>query len=101
MLIILFIMFTIIEVVLEMLGIIDTEYENCFEIVVSSAIFPRNKSPPLKWHSNTLTFRQLVKKSVVYGCYQYLIRYQLIILYVQIRLIGDNNALASSLIYGT
>ena len=48
MLIILFIMFTIIEVVLEMLGIIDTECENCFEIVVSSAIFPRNKSPPLK-----------------------------------------------------
>ena len=48
MLIILFIMFTIIEVVLEMLGIIDTEYKNCFEIVVSSAIFPRNKSPPLK-----------------------------------------------------
>ena len=48
MLIILFIMFTIIEVVLEMLGIIDTEYENCFEIVISSAIFPRNKSPPLK-----------------------------------------------------
>lgn len=56
MLIILFTMFTIIEVVLEMLGVIDTEYkENCFEIVVSSAIFPRNKSPPLKWHSNTLT----------------------------------------------
>ena len=48
MLIILFIMFTIIEVVLEMLGIIDTECKNCFEIVVSSAIFPRNKSPPLK-----------------------------------------------------
>ena len=48
MLIILFIMFTIIEVVLELLGIIDTECENCFEIVVSSAIFPRNKSPPLK-----------------------------------------------------
>ena len=48
MLIILFIMFTIIEVVLEMLGIIDTECENCFEIVVSLAIFPRNKSPPLK-----------------------------------------------------
>ena len=46
MLIILFMMFTIIEVVLEMLGIIDTEYENCFEIVVSSAISPRNKSPP-------------------------------------------------------
>ena len=46
MLIILLIMFTIIEVVLELLGIIDTEYENCFEIVVSSAIFPRNKSPP-------------------------------------------------------
>ena len=55
MLIILFIIFTIIEVVLEMLGIIDTEYENCFEIVISLAIFPRNKSPPLKWHSNTLT----------------------------------------------
>ena len=48
MLIILFIMFTIIEVVLELLGIIDIECENCFEIVVSSAIFPRNKSPPLK-----------------------------------------------------
>ena len=49
MLIILFIMFTIIEVVLEMLDIIDTEHkENCFELVVSSAIFPRNKSPPLK-----------------------------------------------------
>ena len=48
MLIILFIMFTIIEVVLELLGIIDTEYKNCFEIVVSSAIFPRNKSPPLE-----------------------------------------------------
>ena len=46
MLIILFTMFTIIEVVLEMLGIIDTEYENCFEIVVPSAIFPRNKAPP-------------------------------------------------------
>ena len=48
MLIILFIIFTIIEVVLELLGIIDTECENCFEIVVSLAIFPRNKSPPLK-----------------------------------------------------
>ena len=47
MLIILFTMFTIIEVVLEMLGIIDTEYENCFEIVISLAIFPRNKSPPI------------------------------------------------------
>ena len=47
MLIILFIMFAIIEVVLELLGVIDTEYkENCFEIVVSSAIIPRNKSPP-------------------------------------------------------
>ena len=47
MLIILFIMFTIIEVVLELLGIIDTEYkENCFEVVISSAIITRNKSPP-------------------------------------------------------
>ena len=47
MLIILFIMFTIIEVVLELLGVIDTEHkENCFEIVVSSAITSRNRSPP-------------------------------------------------------
>ena len=47
MLIILFTMFTIIEVVLEMLGVIVTEHkENCFEIVVSSAISPRNKAPP-------------------------------------------------------
>ena len=46
MLIILFTMFTIIKVVFELLGIIHTEYENCFEIVVPSAIFPRNKAPP-------------------------------------------------------
>lgn len=47
MLIILFTMFTIVEVVLKLLGVIHTEYnENCFEIVVSSAITPRNKSPP-------------------------------------------------------
>lgn len=48
MLIILFIMFTIIEVVLKLLGIIDTEYrEDCFVIVIPSAIIPRNKSPPI------------------------------------------------------
>ena len=82
MLIILFIVFAIIEVVLELYTVVNTQcVENRFCIVVSSAIFPRNKSPLLKWHSNTLTFRQLVKKSVVYGCYQYLIWYQLIILY--------------------
>ena len=47
MLIILFIIFTIIEVVLEMLGIIDTENkENFFEFVVLISIFTRNKSPP-------------------------------------------------------
>ena len=46
MLIILFTMFTIIKVVFELLGIIDTECENCFEIVVSLAIIPRNKAPP-------------------------------------------------------
>lgn len=47
MLIVLFTMYTIIEVVFKLLGVIHTEYEeNCFEIVVSLAIIPRNKSPP-------------------------------------------------------
>ena len=49
MLIILFIMFTIIEISLEFLGIIDTEYtEIFFEFVILISIFTRNKSPPLK-----------------------------------------------------
>ena len=56
MLIILFIMFTIIKVVLEMLGIIDTECENCFEIVVPSAIFPRNKAPPIAILTTTFQY---------------------------------------------
>ena len=47
MLIILFIVFAIIEVVLELYTVVNTQYvENCFEIVVSSAIIPRNKAPP-------------------------------------------------------
>ena len=54
MLIILFIVFAIIEVVLELYTVVNTQYvENRFRIVVSLAITPRNKSPPLKWHSNT------------------------------------------------
>ena len=48
MLIILFIIFTIIEVVLELLGIIDTKYEDCLIIVISIGIYPHNKSPPLE-----------------------------------------------------
>lgn len=54
MLIILFIIFAIIEVILELLSIIDTEYEDCFAIVIPLAFLTRNKSPPLEWHSDTL-----------------------------------------------
>lgn len=55
MLIILFTMLTIIEVAFKLLGVIHTEYnENCFEIVISSAITPRNKSPPT---TTTITFQ--------------------------------------------
>ena len=47
MLIILFVMFTIIEVVFKLLGIIHTEYkEISLIIVIFSAIIPHNKSPP-------------------------------------------------------
>lgn len=47
MLIVLFTMLTIVEVVLKLLGVIHTEYnENCFEIVIPLAIAPHNKSPP-------------------------------------------------------
>lgn len=55
MLIILFIIFTIIEVVLELLSIIDTEYEDCFVIVIPLAFLTRNKSPPIA--TLRMTFR--------------------------------------------
>ena len=49
-------MFTIIKVVFELLGIIHTEYENCFIIVISLAIIPRNKAPPIAILTTTFLY---------------------------------------------